>query len=201
VGPSQLITNFGTIGLLVMVFVESGLLVGFFLPGDSLLFTAGLLASQGRLNLAVVVIGSALAAIAGDQVGFGIGRRIGPALYRRPDARLFKRKHLERATRYFDSHGPKTIVLARFIPIVRTFTPTVAGASGMPYRSFVMYNALGGIAWAAGLTIAGYTIGANVPSIDRYLLPIVALIGVVSAIPAVLEISRQRRATADEAPT
>ena len=92
-------------------------------------------------------------------------------------------------------------MLARFIPIVRTFTPTVAGASGMPYRSFVMYNALGGIAWAAGLTIAGYTIGANVPSIDRYLLPIVALIGVVSAIPAVLEISRQRRATADEAPT
>jgi membrane-associated protein len=199
-GPSQLIVNFGTIGLLVMVFVESGLLVGFFLPGDSLLFTAGLLASQGRLNLAVVVIGSALAAIAGDQVGFGIGRRLGPALFRKPDARLFKRRHLERATKYFETHGNKTIVLARFIPVIRTFTPTVAGASGMRYRSFVMFNAVGGVAWAAGLTIAGYSLGTTVPSIDRYLLPIIAVIVVVSAVPAVLEVVRQRRAPAAEAP-
>jgi membrane-associated protein len=191
-----LISSFGTVGLLVMIFVESGLLVGFFLPGDSLLFTAGLLASQGRLNLAVVMIGSALAAIAGDQVGYGIGRRVGPALFRRPDARLFKRRHLERATAYFDTHGNKTIVLARFIPVIRTFTPTIAGASGMPYRSFVMFNALGGIAWGSGLTIAGYTLGETVPNVDRYLLPIIAMIVVVSAVPAVLEVRRQRHARA-----
>ena len=195
-GPSHLISSFGTVGLLVMIFVESGLLVGFFLPGDSLLFTAGLLASQGRLNLAVVMIGSALAAIAGDQVGYGIGRRVGPALFRRPDARLFKRRHLERATAYFDTHGNKTIVLARFIPVIRTFTPTIAGASGMSYRSFVMFNALGGIAWGSGLTIAGYTLGETVPNVDRYLLPIIALIVVVSAVPAVLEVRRQRHARA-----
>ena len=195
-GPGHLISIFGTVGLLVMIFVESGLLVGFFLPGDSLLFTAGLLASQGRLNLAVVMIGSALAAIAGDQVGYGIGRRLGPALFRRPDARLFKRRHLERATAYFDTHGNKTIVLARFIPVIRTFTPTIAGASGMSYRSFVMFNALGGIAWGSGLTIAGYTLGETVPNVDRYLLPIIALIVVVSAVPAVLEVRRQRHARA-----
>jgi membrane-associated protein len=195
-GPSHLISSFGTVGLLVMIFVESGLLVGFFLPGDSLLFTAGLLASQGRLNLAVVMIGSALAAIAGDQVGYGIGRRVGPALFRRPDARLFKRRHLERATAYFDTHGNKTIVLARFIPVIRTFTPTIAGASGMSYRSFVMFNALGGIAWGSGLTIAGYTLGETVPSVDRYLLPIIGVIVVVSAVPAVLEVMRQRHARA-----
>jgi len=142
------------------------------------------------------MIGSALAAIAGDQVGYGIGRRVGPALFRRPDARLFKRRHLERATAYFDTHGNKTIVLARFIPVIRTFTPTIAGASGMSYRSFVMFNALGGIAWGSGLTIAGYTLGETVPNVDRYLLPIIALIVVVSAVPAVLEVRRQRHARA-----
>jgi membrane-associated protein len=191
--PKSLIETFGTLGVIAIIFAESGLLVGFFLPGDSLLFTAGLLASQGSINLAVIMIGSAVAAVVGDQVGYVIGRRAGPALFKRPDSRFFKRKNMERAHAYFEKNGPKTIILARFIPVIRTFVPVVAGIGEMDYRRFVSFNVIGGVGWACGVTLAGYTLGSSVPSIDRYLLPIVLLIGAVSFVPVILELVKLRR--------
>ena len=195
--PERLISTFGTIGLLLIVFAESGLLIGFFLPGDSLLFTAGLLSSQGKLpHIALLVLGCVLAAVAGDQTGYVFGRRVGPALFRRPDSRLFKQANVEKAQAYFEEHGSKTIVLARFVPIVRTFAPIVAGVSHMPYRTFVAFNVVGGVLWAAGVTTLGYLLGSTVPSIDKYLLPAVAVIVVVSLIPVALEIRKARREAA-----
>jgi membrane-associated protein len=193
---THLLDVFGVAGLGVIIFAETGLLVGVFLPGDSLLFTAGLLASQHKLNLAAVLVAATLCAIAGDQVGYLIGRRAGPRLFARPDARVFKRAHLERAERFFDRNGSKTIVLARFVPVVRTFAPSLAGAAGMSYRRFVGYNIAGGAVWASGVPIAGYTLGKTVPSIDRYLLPIIAFIVILSLVPVGLETLRHRRATA-----
>ena len=148
--PKPLIEAFGTLGIFAIVFAESGLLFGFFLPGDSLLFTAGLLASQGTLNFPLIVTGCFVAAVVGDQVGYYIGRRAGPAIFRRPDSRFFKQKNVDRAKAYFEIHGSKTIVLARFIPIVRTFAPVVAGVAQMDYRRFVTFNVIGGFLWAVG---------------------------------------------------
>jgi membrane-associated protein len=157
--PNKVLATFGTIGLLAIVFAESGLLFGFFLPGDSLLFTAGLLASQGKLNLAVILAGCFVAAVAGDQVGYAFGNRVGPALFRRPDSRFFKQEYVEKAQGYFDRYGSKTIVLARFVPVVRTFAPIVAGVGSMSYRTFLTFNVLGGFLWACGVTILGYFLG------------------------------------------
>jgi membrane-associated protein len=190
--PKELLETFGTIGLFVIVFAESGLLIGFFLPGDSLLFTAGLLASQGTLNFPVILVGCFIAAVAGDQVGYAFGRRVGPSLFRRPDSRLFKQEYVNRAQEYFDRQGPKTIVLARFVPIVRTFAPIVAGVGRMNYRTFVTYNVVGGFLWAVGVTTAGYILGESIPDVDKYLLPIIAVIVLLSVIPVLLEARRQR---------
>ena len=193
VDPEKLLAAFGTIGLFIVIFAESGLLVGFFLPGDSLLFTAGLLASQGKLNLPLILVGCFVAAVAGDQVGYLFGNRVGPALFRRPDSRFFKREHVARAQAYFDRHGPKTIVLARFVPIVRTFAPIVAGVGDMTYRTFVTFNVVGGLLWAVGVTLLGYVLGEVIPDIDKYLLPAIALIIACSLVPMVLEILKGRR--------
>ena len=191
--PRTLIKTFGTLGIFAIVFAESGLLFGFFLPGDSLLFTAGLLASQGKLNILVLMVGCCVAAVAGDQVGYAFGRRVGPALFRRPNSRLFKRERVEQAQSYFDRFGAKTIVLARFIPVVRTFAPIVAGVARMRYATFSRFNVLGGLAWAGGVLLAGYGLGRTVPSIDKYLLPAVALIVAASLAPVVWEVLRARR--------
>ena len=188
--PEHLIEAFGTLGLFAIVFAESGLLFGFFLPGDSLLFTAGLLASQGALNFPVIVVGCAVCAIAGDQVGYVIGRKAGPALFRRPDSRFFHKKNVERARVYFEKNGPRTIILARFIPVIRTFAPVVAGIGHMDYRKFVTYNVVGGILWGSGVTTAGYVLGESIPDIDRWLLPIIGVIVMVSFIPVFLELLR-----------
>ncbi len=198
--PKTLIETFGTLGLFVIVFAESGLLVGFFLPGDSLLFTAGLLASQGLLNLPLILVGCFVAAVVGDQVGYAFGARVGPALFRRPDSRLFRQSHLEKARRYFEQYGPKTVVLARFIPIVRTFTPVLAGVGQMPYRTFVTFNVVGGLLWAVGVTLLGYALGETIPEIDRYLLPAVALIIAASLVPVARELLRLRRERSAAAP-
>jgi membrane-associated protein len=191
--PESLIEAFGTLGLFAIVFAESGLLVGFFLPGDSLLFTAGLLASRGTLNLPIIMVGCAAAAIAGDQVGYAIGRRAGPAIFRRPDSRLFHKKNVDRAKAYFEKNGPRTIILARFVPVIRTFVPVVAGVGAMNYRKFVTYNVVGGVLWGGGVTVAGYFLGKSIPDIDKWLLPIVLLIGAVSFIPVILELLKMRR--------
>ena len=191
--PKSLIETFGTVGVLAIIFAESGLLVGFFLPGDSLLFTAGLLTSQGTLNLPVIMVGAALAAIAGDQVGYLIGKRAGPALFKRPDSRFFKQKNVERAHAYFEKNGPKTVILARFLPVIRTFTPVVAGVGEMEYRRFVTFNVIGGVLWGAGVTLLGRILGDTVPNIDKWLLPIILVIGAVSFVPVILELLRMRR--------
>ena len=191
--PRDLIVTFGTIGLFAIVFAESGLFFGFFLPGDSLLFTAGLFASQGTLSLPLILVGCFVAAVAGDQVGYLFGKRVGPALFRRPDSRFFRQEYVERAQRFFEKYGAKTIVLARFVPIVRTFAPILAGVGKMPYRTFVLFNVVGGLLWAVGVTLLGYALGEMIPDIDRYLLPIIALIILISFIPIGVEWLKSRR--------
>jgi membrane-associated protein len=191
--PEKLIEWGGTIGLFAIVFAESGLLFGFFLPGDSLLFTAGLLSSQDKLPvLPVLLVGCFIAAVAGDQVGYAFGRRVGPSLFRRPDSRIFKHEYVERAQAFFDEHGARTIILARFVPIVRTFAPILAGVGRMHYRTFVTFNVVGGCLWAIGVTSAGYVLGETVPSVDRYLLPIIGLIVFVSLLPVLNELRKRR---------
>jgi membrane-associated protein len=196
--PEHLIDVFGLLGLFAIVFAESGLLVGFFLPGDSLLFTAGFFASAPdsidealHLPLIPMLIGLPIAAIAGDQVGYLFGRRVGPALFRRPDSRFFKQQNVDKARAYFDKHGAKTIVLARFVPIVRTFAPIVAGVSGMNYRTFVTFNIVGGIVWAVGVTLLGYFLG-QVDVIEENLELTILAVVAASFLPIAIELWRAR---------
>jgi membrane-associated protein len=193
--PQWLISTFGLIGILVLVFAESGLLIGFFLPGDSLLFTSGLLVADGHYlhqPLWLMCLLISVAAVLGDQFGYLFGRRFGPALFRRPNSRLFKRENLERAAAFFDRYGARSIVLARFVPIVRTFTPIVAGASGMHYRRFVVYNMIGGVLWSCGVTILGYFLG-QVAFVKSNIELILIGIVVLSVVPIAIEFLRGRR--------
>jgi membrane-associated protein len=185
-----------TIGLFAIIFAESGLLIGFFLPGDSLLFTAGLLSTRAdsSLHFPVLVIGCAIFAVLGDQVGYMFGKRVGPALFRRSDSRLFKQEYVHRTKEFFERHGPKTIFIARFVPVVRTFAPILAGVGEMRYSTFFRYNVIGGIVWGAGLVTAGKILGETIPSVDKYLLPIIAVIVVLSIIPPLLEMRKHRKA-------
>ena len=183
----------GYLGLTAIVFAENGLFFGFFLPGDSLLFTAGFLASQGFLNIWTLILLLFIAAVLGDQVGYWFGARVGDRLYARADSRFFKKEHLYRAQKFFTTYGSRAIVLARFMPVVRTFTPIVAGAASMPYRTFVLYNCIGGALWAMGLTSLGYLLGASVPHADRYIFPIVLIIVVLSILPPLYHLARSHR--------
>jgi membrane-associated protein len=194
--PQWLISTFGIPGILAVVFAESGLLIGFFLPGDSLLFTTGLLIADGRylqtpLWLACLLI--SLAAIAGDQVGYLFGRRVGPALFRRPNSRLFKQQNLHKAHEFFARYGARSIVLARFVPVVRTFTPIVAGVSRMHYRTFLVYNVVGGILWGTGVTVLGALLG-QIPFVKSNIELILIGIVVLSVVPIAVELLRARRA-------
>jgi len=183
----------GYAGVTGIVFAESGLLVGFFLPGDSLLFTAGLLASQGYFNIYWLVALTAVAAVVGDNVGYGFGHKWGRRLFDKKDGRFFKRENLIKAEKFYEEYGAKTIVLARFMPFIRTFAPIVAGIGKMDYRTFFRYNLIGGVLWAAGMTLAGYWLGQIVPGVDRYLLPIIALIVIASVIAPAREYLAQKR--------
>jgi membrane-associated protein len=185
------IETVGYIGIFAIVFAESGLLVGFFLPGDSLLFTAGFLASQGHFDIYILATLCFIAAITGDATGYWFGKKVGPRLFQREDSRFFKKKYLVRAEEFFERNGGKAIFLARFIPVVRTFTPIVAGAARMPYRQFAVWNLLGGLAWAVGITVAGYQLGSRIPDVDKYLLPIIAVIIVVSVAPGALHMYKE----------
>ena len=186
--------KFATVALFAIIFAESGLLVGFFLPGDSLLFVAGLIAAGGGLApLPVLLIGCAVAAIAGDQVGYSFGKRMGPALFRRPDSHVFKQAYVHKSTEFFERHGAKTILLARFVPIVRTFAPIVAGVGEMRYRTFLRWNVLGGTLWAAGFLTLGYAIGDRIPWIKNNIELVALGIVALSLVPAVIEIMRHRR--------
>lgn len=194
-----IVTSGGTVLVCAIIFVETGLFVGFFLPGDSLLVTAGVFAGTGHMNLAALLFFGSLCAVVGDQVGYAIGHRAGKTLYNRPDSRFFKKKHLERTQAFYDKHGPKTIVMARFIPVVRTFAPAVAGAAGMNYRKFVTYNIAGGLLWVWSMTLLGYFLGAHIPNIDRNIHYVIVVVIILSILPAVIEIMRERRKAAPPA--
>ena len=197
-GPSWLAPEYfiglGLVALLVVVFVETGLLIGFMLPGDSLLFTAGLLVAEGTFDIPlwVLLVTVPLAAIAGDQVGYTIGRQAGPRVFNRPDSRLFQQEFVDKAYSYFERYGPRTIVLARFVPIVRTFAPVVAGVSRMHYRTFLIYNVVGGVLWGAGVTALGYFLGQIAFVRSNIEIIILAIVG-LSVLPILFELLRARR--------
>lgn len=194
--PQKLISSFGLLGVFVMVFAESGLLVGFFLPGDSLLFTAGLLASLHSSvfdhPIALVCVVCFVAAVLGDQVGFQVGKRIGPSLFRREDSRFFRRSNLDRAQQFFERHGPKTVLLARFVPIVRTFSPVLAGVGSMRHRLFTTYNVVGGLVWGVGVPLLGFGLGKQFPSLKDRIDVVAVVIIAVSLVPVAVEARRHR---------
>ena len=195
----------GYIGLTIIIFAETGLLIGFFLPGDSLLVTAGLLASQGVGDLNVYLLGTILsiAAIVGDSVGYSIGRAAGPRIFSREDSRFFKKAHLIKAHEFYQRHGGKTIVLARFMPIVRTFAPVVAGVANMEYRQFVFYNVFGGLLWIWSMLFTGYFLGRYVPGIDQHIEKVILIVIFLSILPGIIGWLRERArpAVAEVTPT
>ncbi|MER5360164.1 VTT domain-containing protein [Streptomyces sp. NPDC002785] len=198
--PDYLIGQFGLLGVLVIVFAESGLLIGFFLPGDSLLFTTGLLVTTGKLHtpLWLVCVLVALAAIIGDQVGYLFGRKVGPSLFKRPDSRLFKQENVEKAHDFFEKYGPKSLILARFVPVVRTFTPIIAGVSRMNYRSFIIFNVIGGVLWGVGVTLLGAGLG-QIEFVRKNIEAILILIVLISVVPIAIEFLRARSKSKKEA--
>ncbi|HEY9616651.1 MAG TPA: VTT domain-containing protein, partial [Microcoleaceae cyanobacterium] len=185
---THLVRSFGQLGVWGIVFAESGLLVGFLLPGDSLLFTAGFLASQNLLNIYALVLGAFICAVLGDNVGYATGYKVGRRLFRRENSRFFHKKHLISAQNFYDKHGRKAIILARFMPVVRTFAPIVAGIGAMNYRIFVAYNIIGGFVWTFGITLLGYFLGQVIPDVDKYLIPIILVIVVVSFAPSIFHL-------------
>lgn len=189
----QLYAVLGYFVYFAIIFAESGLFFGFFLPGDSLIFTLALLCSQGLLNVwAIVIIGS-IAAITGDSVGYLFGRKVGAKLFEKEDNTFFKKEHLIKAQNFYEKYGTKTIVLARFTPIVRTFAPIVAGAAKMHYSTFITYNTVGGISWICSMTALGYYLGRSIPNIDKYILPIIAVIVILSVIPALSQLIKKKK--------
>ena len=189
----------GYVLLVAIVFAETGLLIGCFLPGDSLLVTAGLLAAAGHLNIWWINVLLMPAAIIGDSVGYAIGARLGPRIFTREKSLLFNPKHVERTRRFYEKYGGKTIVIARFVPIIRTFAPVLAGVGAMEYRRFLTYNVLGGIGWVASMSWAGKLAGDFFPNIIQYMHVVVPVIIVASCVPIVVEIYRERRRPASRA--
>ena len=183
----------GYVILFAIVFTETGLLIGFFLPGDSLLITAGLVAAAGGLNIWWLNVILIVAAVTGDSVGYAIGVRLGPRLFTRSKSLLFNPRHIERTRAFYARHGAKTIVIARFVPIVRTFAPVVAGVGQMEYRKFVFYNIAGGVGWVTSMTWAGYALGRAIPNVADYVHVIVVVVVILSVIPIVIELVRERR--------
>jgi membrane-associated protein len=189
----DLIRSGGTLLVCTIVFVETGLFVGFFLPGDSLLVTAGVFAGAGQLTLAWLLLPASLCAIAGDQLGYFIGYKAGANLYRRDDSRFFKKKHLERAHEFYEKHGAKAVIIARFVPIIRTFCPPVAGAARMRYARYLLFDIFGGCLWVCGMVLVGYALGRKIPNVQSQIHWVIAAVIVISLIPAAVEAIRLRR--------
>jgi len=187
-----LIKAAGYLGIFGIVFAESGLFVGFFLPGDSLLFTAGLLASKGFLDIYLLISLTFIAAVLGDNTGYWFGKKTGPKIFVKEDSLFFHKDHVTKAENFFKKHGPKTIILARFIPFVRTFAPILAGVGKMEYKTFFTYNLIGGFLWTAGVSLLGFWLGRVIPDVDKYLLPIIFIIIVVSVLPNVYQIYKAK---------
>jgi membrane-associated protein len=188
-----LIQTGGYVALAVIVFVETGLMVGFFLPGDSLLVTAGLFAAKGDLNIVLLNVLLSVCAIAGDATGYFIGRRLGPALFKREDSLFFKKKHLIAAHDFYEKHGGKTIIIARFVPVIRTFAPVVAGIGQMPYRRFAAFNVFGGIGWVFLMTMIGYSLIKLFPGIEKHIHIVIIVVIVLSILPGIIEYVRAKR--------
>ena len=193
--PANLLESFGYVGLFLIIFAESGILIGFFFPGDSLLLTAGLFAYKGILNIWILMPLCFVAAVLGDNVGYWFGRKVGPPLFRRENSFFFRRKNLLAAEDFYEKHGGKAIILARFMPFIRTFAPIVAGAASMEWRRFTVFNLVGGALWAIGLPLAGYGLGAIIPPevLDRYFAIIVLVVIVVSVMPTAIHVWREHR--------
>lgn len=189
----KIIESAGYLGLSGIIFAESGLLVGAVLPGDSVLFTAGFLASQGFFNIWLLAPMTFIAAVAGDSVGYAFGQKVGKKLFQKEDNIFFHKKNLIRAQKFYEKHGGKTITIARFLPFVRTFAPIVAGMGDMPYKKFLFYNILGGFLWAVCIPFAGYFLGSTIPNVDKYLLPIIVAIIFLSIAPTIIHLILEKR--------
>ena len=190
-----LIQTIGLIGIFLFIFAESGLFFGFFLPGDSLLFTAGVLASAGYFNVAFLFLGCFVMAVLGDSVGYYFGKKIGPRIFSKPDSFFWNKRNIEKTEIFFKKHGNKTITLARFVPIVRTFAPIMAGVGKMEYKVFLFWNILGGLFWSGIMIFAGYFLGNSVKNIDKFVLPIVIFIIIISLIPILIQLIRKNKKT------
>lgn len=182
----------GVIGLTAIVFTETGLLIGFFLPGDSLLVTAGLFAARGDLDVLPLLLALSVAAVVGDTVGYNIGARAGPRLFTRPDSLLFNRKNLITTKEFYERHGPFTIVIARFVPILRTFAPVVAGIGSMEYRRFLSYNVIGGVGWVCSMILGGYFLGQMIPNIHQHIDKVIVIVIILSLLPAMIKFAREK---------
>jgi len=192
--PRLLVESLGYAGVALFVFAESGILLGIFLPGDSLLFAAGLLAGCGFFSIGTLILVVVLAAVTGDSVGYWFGRKVGVSLYSCPDTRFFKQAYIRRTEEFYDKHGGRAVILARFVPIVRTLAPILAGVGSMNYQQFITFNAVGGILWGAGVLLAGYFLGVVIPNSEHYILPISLGIIVVSVVPIAYNALLSRRA-------
>lgn len=199
-GLRHLVQNGGAPLICGIVFIETGFFVGFFLPGDSLLITAGILAAGGFLELRWLLLPVMLCAIVGDQIGYWIGRSAGAAMYKREDSFFFRRSHLQRAHQFYEKYGGRAVILARFVPIVRTFCPPVAGAAEMPYLKYVMFDVFGGIIWVGAMILGGYTLGRSVPNIGKYIHYVIAVVAVLSILPAVIGVLRSNRTATSVTP-
>ena len=190
-----LIKAIGYAGIFGIIFIETGMLFGFFFPGDTLLFSVGVLAFAGYFNLPIAIVCLCLAAISGGFFGYWAGKKMGPHIFSREDSVFFKKSHVLRAETFFKKYGNVTIFIARYVPIVRTFAPTVAGVAQMKYKNFVIYNIAGGIAWCTSITLIGYFFGSKIPNIDHYLLPAVGIVCVASFLPILFEFFKSKHKT------
>ena len=197
----ELVRTGGAPLVCTIVFIETGFFVGFFLPGDSLLITAGIFAAADVIPLHWLLLPVMLCAIVGDQIGYWIGRTAGPALYKREDSFFFRRSHLQRAHEFYEKYGGRAVILARFVPIVRTFCPPVSGAAKMPYARYVMFDIIGGIAWVSATILGGYFLGRTVPNISRRIHYVIIVVVIVSILPAIIGLLRGRKAVAKPAPS
>lgn len=192
IDPKFIINTVGLIGVIAIIFMETGMFFGFFFPGDSLLFTAGFFASQGYFSLPVLLVCTFIAATVGDSVGYAFGKKVGPAIFTKDDSVFFNKKHIVKAQHFYEKYGKKTIILARFLPIIRTFAPIVAGIGSMNYKTFLTFNVVGGLLWTGIMITLGYAFGSLVPNPDKYIIPVVLVIILTTASPALWEILTKR---------
>jgi len=187
---NNIISSGGVLLIAAMIFAESGMFMGFFFPGDTLLIGAGVLASTGKINLYLLILAVAIAAIAGDNTGYHIGKRYGRKLFKKPDSIVFKQEYVNKAEKFYEKHGNKTMLIAHFIPVIRTFTPPVAGVASMNYKSFVMFDAIGDSAWAIIVTLVGYWFGKKIPNLDHYILFAVFAVMIITLAPTIYHLTR-----------